>query len=160
MNYSTSVFLINDKVRAIACIYDEWVEGKPRPTAYTFKTMDAAIKPGDFVIVPTDTRHKMTINKVIDVDVDVDFDSSTQLKWIIGVVDKSDYEQTLKMEASAIQAIQSAEKNHKRQELRAKILADNPALKNLAIVDMNGNTVEQATTQETAAQPAPETPST
>lgn len=126
MNYSTAVFLINDDVRGIACTYEEG----EKATRTIFKSMDRSICAGDFVIVPTDTRHKMTVVKVVETDVDVDLDSPVQMNWIIGKVARADYESLLAMEEDAIETIKSAEKRKKRDEMRAAIFKDREAMLN------------------------------
>jgi hypothetical protein len=130
MNYSTAVFLINDKVRAIACTYES-AENSPRTI---FKTFDQSIKKDDYVIVPTDTRHKMTVCKVVDDAAEPDLESQSKMDWIIGVVDRSDYERVNGQEQAAVDAMKSAEKNRKREELRKSLLADSEgAIKALPI---------------------------
>ena len=130
MNYSTAVFLINDKVRAIAVTYEAG-EAAPRTI---FKTFDQSIKKDDYVLVPTDTRHKMTVCKVVDEAVEPDLEAPSKMDWIIGVVDRSDYERVLGQEQAAIDAMKSAEKNRKREELRKSLLADSEgAIKALPI---------------------------
>lgn len=77
MNYSTAIFLINKDVRAIAVTYEKidmnqdttkmkfsapYLSGGKLPTGATvFKTMDPKVKVDDYVTVPTDTRHGMTV---------------------------------------------------------------------------------------------------
>jgi predicted Mrr-cat superfamily restriction endonuclease len=131
MNYSTAVFLVNDKVRAIAVTYEaDGYDADGRPTTikaaarYTFKTFDQSIKKGDLVIVPTNTRHKFTICKVVDADLEIDFDADTELKWIAGVFEEDAYKRTLEQETVMLEAIKSAEKNRKREELRKSLMAD------------------------------------
>ena len=132
MNYSTAVFLINDKVRAIACTYEE--DG-PKTI---FKTLNAEIGVDDLVIVPTNTRHMMTVCKVTAVDVDVDYDSSTQMSWIIDTVDTTDYDVVLGQEAQAIEAVKSAEKRRRKDELRAAVFKDQEeSMKSLAITSLD-----------------------
>lgn len=134
MNYSTAVFLINPNVRAVLGIYEAEEDKGQRPVPRTaFKTLDHSIKVGDFVLVPSSTRHKMTVNKVVEVDVDVDFDSGTQMTWIIGKVDRADHEKINAMEHQAIQTIKSAELRKKKDELRKALIADSEALKALPI---------------------------
>ena len=137
MNYSTAVFLINKHTRAILATYEEGENAKRT----MFKTLDETLKPGDFVIVPTDTRHKMTVCKVMEADVDVNFDDTMPVAWVIGKVDRAAYEQTLAQEATAIQTIKSAELRKKRNDLRDAVLADSlEAIKALPITAMNGDT--------------------
>ena len=123
MNHSIAIFLISDKARAITVSYDKIVEGQT-PSTTMFKTLDQKIKPKDYVVVDTDTRHGMTVCQVVEVDVEPDFDSSVPVKWIIGVVDKADADEIKRQEDDAIARIKSAEKRKKREELRDALLAD------------------------------------
>lgn len=136
MNYSTAVFLINKNVRAVAAIYEPDTDTKKFPRTI-FKTLDATIKVGDYILVPTDTRHKMTINKVVEADVDIDLESSVKMDWVIGVVDREEFERVTKMEENAIAQIKSAEKRKKQEELRESLLKNNEFLKALPIADMS-----------------------
>jgi len=136
MNYTTAIFLINKNVRAVMCNYEPDAEHKTT----MFKTLDPTIKVSDLVIVPTKTRHGMTVSKVVEVDVDVDFDSACLVAWIVCKVDSANYEATLGQEADAVAVIKSAEKTKKRNELAAALLADSKdALKALPITAMNGD---------------------
>lgn len=132
MNYSLSVFLINDNVRAIACTYEQDAPGRPAGRTI-FKSLDSTLKAGDFVVIPTDTRHKLTVVKIVETDVDVDYDSHDQMTWIVGKVDLTDHELVLRQEAEAITAIKSAEKRKKQDELRKALIIDQQAIKALAI---------------------------
>ena len=120
MNYSTSVFLINHKVRAIAVNYEP-----DERKLTTYKSLDVSIAAGDYVVVPTHTRHKFTVARVTEVDVDVDFDSNEPMNWIVVKIDKAEYEQVLKQEEAAIAVVKSAEIRRKRDELAAAMLKDN-----------------------------------
>lgn len=119
MNLSTAVFLINENVRAILVTY-EATDNAPRTM---FKTFDQKINIDDFVIVPTDTRHKLTVCKVVAVDVDVDFESSSQVNWIVGRVDLADVTELKRQEDAAIEAIKAAEKLKKQRELKESMEA-------------------------------------
>lgn len=133
MNYSTAVFLINDKVRAMACTY----EAQENASRTIFKTMDPAIKVGDFCIVPTDTRHKMTVVKVVDADVDPDLDSTAPMAWIVAPVELDDYAAILKKEEQAIETIKSAEKTKRRAEMRDAVFKDQQEkLSSLQLTDL------------------------
>lgn len=137
MNYTTAVFLINSDVRAIVCSYEP-DEDRVKNNRYTFKTLDKTIQKDDLVVVPTNTRHGMTVVKVVEVDVDPDFDSDVQLTWIVAKVDQAAYAMTLSQEAAAVTVIKSAEKTKKRNELRNAMLADSAeALKALPITVMS-----------------------
>ncbi len=88
MNYTTAVFLINNAVRAVVCTY----EAEDKSPRTMFKTFDKTIRVGDLVIVPTNTRHRMTVCKVVETDVDVDFDNSACVHWIVSKVDITQYQ--------------------------------------------------------------------
>lgn len=137
MNYTTAVFLINKNVRAVKATYEE----TPGAKQTLFKTFDNSVVVGDFCIVPTDTRHKLTVVKVTEVDVDFDLADSTPVSWIVGRVDLSAHETTLAQEADAVAAIRKAELRKKREELRDAILADHvDDIKALPIAALNGDT--------------------
>lgn len=123
MNQSTAIFLISDKVRAILAHYDADTPTSKAPRSM-FKTMDPAIKVGDFIVVPTNTRHNMTVCKVSDIDVDVDFDSAATVAWVLDRVDLKHSVEIEGLEQQAIKRIQSAEKNRKREEIKKAMLAD------------------------------------
>jgi hypothetical protein len=123
VNYSTAVFLFKQNVRAVLAIYESDAD-KLSPPRTMFKTFDKTLSIGEFVIVPTSTRHGMTVVKIVDVDVEVDFDSSAVVNWIIGRVDRTDYDKTVAMEAHAIKQIRDAEAKKKRDALRDSLLAN------------------------------------
>lgn len=139
MNYSTAVFLINPDVRAIRCAYEEDQPGKKASTVI-YKSFDKSIKPDDFVIVPTTTRHKMTVVKVTEVDIDFDVESREEMGWIIGTVDRADHDHVLAIEAEAVATIKRAELRNKRESLAEKLLADKHGdLKMLEIANFSGS---------------------
>lgn len=143
MNYSTAIFLINPKVRAIAAIYEPDTDSRKAPRT-VFKTFDQTISVDDFVLVPTETRHKMTVNKVVEVDVEPDLEASACMQWVIGVVDRASYEDVLAQENRAIDLMKAAEKTHAREELRKKMMAhvDETKLAALQITRMSGDGIE------------------
>ncbi len=158
MNYSTAVFLINKTVRAVNVSYERDSANPERysGTLTMFKTFDQSIKKGDFVIVPTDTRWRMTVCRVEEVDVDVDLESTVQVGWLIGRVDKVAYEGVLAQEETAVVAIKSAEKKRKQDELRDALLKDNPELNSLATVGLGAAALAAPPTP--AYNPAPPPP--
>lgn len=119
MNYSTAVFLINDSVRAVFATYEEG-ENAARTM---FKTFDETIKVDDYVVVPTNTRHKMTICKIVEVDIEPDFDSTLAIDWIIGKVNTAAYEGVLKQEGDLIETAKAAEKRKKREAMKESLMA-------------------------------------
>lgn len=146
MNYSTAIFLISDEVRAVLVTYEKYKDAEvEKANAYTFKTMDQTLKPGDYVVTQTDTRHNMTVCKVIEVDVEPDFDCSYEMKWIIGKVEKADFDTLKKLEDDAITKIRRAEKRKKREELRKDLVAlDDDEIAKLELYDIP----EEAPTDE------------
>lgn len=120
MNYTRAIFLISDDVRAVDVTYEP-DDNAPRTT---YKTFDRNIRVDDYVVVPTNTRHKMTVCKVVAVDVDPDLESAAEMNWIIGVVDRADFEDITRQENEAVDKIKAAEKRRKREELRKSLLAD------------------------------------
>ena len=140
MNYTTAVFLINKNVRAVEGTYESGDTAKRE----TFKTLDPTIKSGDLVVVPTDTRHKMTVVKVVAIDVDVDFESSAPVRWIVSKVDVHEHEVRLAQEGDAISAIKSAELRKKREDLRDSLLKDHMAEIKALPIYKNGDTPSAA----------------
>lgn len=138
MNYSKAIFLINDDVRAIRGKYGTIKESNESDV---FKTFDCDIAVDDLVVVQTNTRYGMTVVKITEVDVDVDFDSPTDMKWIVQKVDKEPFDNLLAQETLAIDAVKSAEKRKRRNDMRANLFADQQdKLKALALTKMeNGD---------------------
>lgn len=136
MNLSTAVLLINEGCRAVLGTYEADTPTVPA-NRIMFKTFDASIAKDDLVIVPTSTRHCMTVVKIVEVDVDVDFESETKVEWIIDKVDVTKHKLLLDQESAMLQKIQSAQAKKKRDELRATLLADSlDAIKSLPIATL------------------------
>lgn len=131
-NYSTAIFLVRDDVRCMMVSYDVDAEGKGVRPFVPFKTFDTGMKVGDRVLIPTDTRHRMTVARVEEVDVEVDIGSSAQMQWLIDTVDDTAYKAVLAQERDGIDQIKAAERRSQQRELREKLLADNPDLQALA----------------------------
>lgn len=126
MNYSTSVLLINPNIRVVRCEYDP--DDTKSKVANYFKTLDPNVKLDDLVVVPTRTRHNMTVVRVKEVDVPYDINSPGELPWIVQRVNVEAYEKVLEEEKVAIEAIRSADIRRQREELGKALLNDNPAL--------------------------------
>jgi len=163
-NYSTAIFLINSNVRAIAVTYEKidltkdttqmkyqpaYLSGGKLPDgAAVFKTMDPDIKVDDFVIVPTDTRHGMTVCKVVATDIEIDLQSDKECHWIVGTVDTSEFESVRQQEEKAIVAIKAGKVKAEQDKLRQEMLA---ALgDNVANIPMQ-NVIEHRPAPETTA---------
>ncbi len=122
MNYSTAVMLINPAIRAIKTIYEPDPEMGKKQQRYTFKTLDQSIKKGDFVVIPTDTRHSMTVVLVDEVDVEMDYESGIEIKWIIDRVDIEGSNYVLKEEKVWIDALKASEKRKKQAEIKKNLV--------------------------------------
>lgn len=120
-NYSKAVFLINpDKARAIMACYDAGDDAEQ----VMFKTLDPDIKVGDYVVVESNVRHNMTVCKVADCDVTVDFDTDDKVKWIVGVIQRADFDALKKQEEAAIEHIKGVKARKRQKELADELLAD------------------------------------
>lgn len=130
---SLTIFLVNKTVRAVAAAYDP--ENSPSKRD-VFKTLDDSIKVGDFVLIPTEQRCKMSVFKVMELDPELDFDRQGEVKWIIGRVDKSAFDRIVEQERTIIETAKRAEFRARQQALADKMLASNKAdLAGLALVD-------------------------
>lgn len=124
MDPSKIVFLINDKVRLIRVSYDGTQVPGDKGSHYNFKTLDQSLAVDDFVVVETNTRHGLTVCKVIEVDLDVDFDDGQPLKWAFQRVDSAAIELIRAQEGEAMKAAARAELKRKRDQLREGIFAE------------------------------------
>lgn len=135
-NFSTAIFLVNPAAKAVLCSYEQdATTGKGKEPFTLFKSLDPALAVGEFVVVPTDTRHGKTVVRVEKINdaASVDLESAVQVKWIIDAVKMDAYETILAQEAAGIEQIKSAELRRRREELHAKLIADNPDLAALVI---------------------------
>lgn len=139
MNYSTAIFLINNDVRAVSVSYEQDAEGKGIKPFVPFKTFDPEVAVGDYVVIPTGTRHAMTVARVEDVDVEVELGFGGDMKWLVDLVDTSQRDAIETMEAGVVSTIKAAKKKAEQDKLRAELLADNPSLTLLA--DIKPDTV-------------------
>ncbi len=138
MNYSSAVMLINENIRAVKVVYEDEKENPTQPRVI-FKTLDKSIKVDDLVVVPTGTRLKMTVSKVVEIDVDVDFEGGAQLSWIVARVPVEDIETILTEESKWIDALKASEKRKKREEIKASMLAmyKDDGIEKMAIASMS-----------------------
>lgn len=150
MNYSTAIFLINDNARAIRVQYEP-KDPNENPNAYIFKTLDKAVKLHDYVVIPTGTRHGMTVVKVVEVNVNIDLNSQVQLKWIIARVDRTEHERIVEQEEVAIEAIKVADFEEQRAALRQKLSINRMA--SLKMLELSSFTQEGETPSPTPAVP-------
>lgn len=164
MNSSALVFVASDAVRAILCSYspsdkeafyevdergraigdDELKGSKP----VQFKTTDESIKKGDFVVVPTKTRHGMTVVRVEEVDVPPNVDGSREIPWVVGKVSVTDLRQLEAWEKEVIAGMRTLEVRKMRRDLREQMgfEADEvPALPGSAPLTLEGPSGEDTT---------------
>lgn len=116
MKHSAAVFLLNDKVRAVACTFP----GSDKQ--YVYKSFDISIQPGDFVVVENNMQNScfgMCVVKVVDVHADIDFDdSSVKYKWIVSKIDKKTFDEVIEQEKQMIANIKKLQSDHQREQLR------------------------------------------
>ena len=139
---SRKIFLANANVRGILAIYEAANPDKngPQPAQTFFKTLDPNIEVGDFCVVPSGTRHKMTTVKVTAVDAECDLANQTPVAWIIGTIDRRAYEKVIAQEGEMLNMIKAAEKAKMTEELKATVFAnvDPEKIKTLAIAQAAG----------------------
>lgn len=130
MNHDRAIFIVNDDVRCVLVSYDgDWTYSNgdskppPRESWKEYKTLNPDIKVGDYVVIPTHTRYGMTVCRVEEVDHEPDLENDQPMNWIIGTVDRSEYETVLTEENSLVEAFRKIEKEKKRQELRKTLVA-------------------------------------
>lgn len=144
MNYSTAVMLINENIRAIKTSYE------PIPAHRSahadcdltiYKTLDKTVSVGDFVVIPTSTRHEKTVVRVEEVDCEVDFESSVVIDWIISVVNTTEIEKIQSEERKWIETLKASEKRAKREEIKRNMLAmhNDDEIISLPIASMGGS---------------------
>jgi hypothetical protein len=138
VNSSKTIFLVNDNVRAIKAVYDP-DEKKPIPAIY--KTLDQTITVDDFIVVPSGSRHRLTVFRVVETDFEIDFDTPGTIEWVFGRVDVEGMEEIIRQEKEVIDKVSSAEKRRRREKLRETLLADvNGDLKALPIYNVEAPT--------------------
>lgn len=104
--------------------------------ATVFKTMDPTIEVSDFVVVPTDTRHGMTVCQVVATDFEIDYENTAECHWIIGKVDTTEFEDNRQKEAEALAQVKAAAHNKRRKELAEQLIGqlDPDSLKNIPML--------------------------
>ena len=140
INTNTAIFLVNTKCRGIRLAY-EWCDSNGKDmkgnsvNTDIFKSMDSAIKVGDLVLGETQSRHKLCVYKVVEVDVEVDLAHSAYIPWICGNV-TSDLTALKASEEEMIAAIRRKDKEKARADLAKTMLTDyGDVLQNLSIAN-------------------------
>lgn len=127
-NFSTLIFLYDKRVKAIKAAYltddDPQVvkAGLKKAPETMFKTYED-FQVGDLIVVPSDTRHRMTVVKVtaLNVQDEIEFDSSVQVPWVVSKVDVDGYNQNRSRDENARTAIRRAEKIKREDELKERL---------------------------------------
>jgi len=144
MNRSTTVFLVDNSVKAFKGRYEDG--GKDE----FFKTFDDTIKKDDLVVVESPARWGFSVVRVVETDVTVDIeDNSVVVKWMVSKVDLKDHKQILEQEAAAIDKVRVAEFNKKKRDLIANMASPEDAAA-LKAISVNPAIINQS--QETAAK--------
>lgn len=127
MHDSAKILLIDEKIIPVVGIYDphktasHQINGNGRNVAL-FKTYDSTLKKGDFVVVRTSTRHNMTVVEIKSVgldavdDVDRALDEGEEVKWVVGKVDTTEFEQLDAQEKHLLKAARVAKRKRERTE--------------------------------------------
>jgi Fe-S oxidoreductase len=125
MNYSIAVFLLNDNCRLCRGIFEaDSPDGKILAKRELLKTFDPTVVSGDIVMVPTGTRHGVSIMKVVEVDCDLDIDTQEDVRWVIGKVDQEYYTMLKQQEEQAVAAIKQAELRKKKKAMMETMAMD------------------------------------
>lgn len=117
-NKSAAILLISKNCRAILGTY----EAEPNAKEETFKTFDADIQIGDLVVVPSTTRHRVTIVKITAVDVRVNYESTQEIRWVIGKVDLAKHDLVISREKEMLDKIDRADEHEREERLREQLL--------------------------------------
>lgn len=126
MHPSHFILIANPNVLIARCAYNEDKPGVSTDLT-AFKTLDQSIQPGDYVVIPTNRRHGMTVVRVKSVDPLLKsryaIKGEDKLDWIVAKVDKSAYDTLLKQEGDLIERFAALEVERERQELAKAHLA-------------------------------------
>ena len=134
MNRSTTVFLVDNTVKAFTAIYEDGHK------AEYFKTFIADVKKDDLMVVESGTRHGFTVVKVIDPTAVVDIkDTNVIVKWAVSRLDLTEHREIVKQEADAVEKVKAAEFNKMRKDLIDNMVGpDAEALKAINIRPAGG----------------------
>lgn len=130
MNNSTAIFLINSACRVVKATYQDGDAPK------CFKTLDQGLKKDDLILVQTDTRHKLTVCKIVEVDVDFDPDTNDVITWVFGKVDMDPINRLIAAEEAAVKRIKTKQLERKRAELAKDMAADDDEIKKLPLANI------------------------
>ena len=127
MNYSTAISLVDSNVYFVGTVFNNQTGNR-----YVYKTIIPDLKEGDIVVV--ETKDRLGIATVADLDPDVDYTGSEiQYKWVVTKLDLAGHQKLLESEKEIVADIKRAEKR-KRQEAVRRALADELDLKTMNLL--------------------------
>jgi hypothetical protein len=112
MNESLSIFLVDDEVRAIKCVFDSNLK------EYTYKTTDKTIQVNDLVLVKVGDDYKVVKTIEVDVQDQLNFESTRTYNWVVQKINTSDYELQLERERQLSKDINKLIFNNKREQMK------------------------------------------
>lgn len=135
MNYSIAVLLLNSNIQLVACSYEPSTTKDVPPSTTLFKTFKKDLKIGDYVTVPTNTRHGYTVVRVEKVGVQLDPHTQTKIEWLVEQFDVRAHDKLLALENIAIEKVKGQEAKRQAAELRKTMGLDDPEISGLAIAN-------------------------
>lgn len=148
-NKTLAIFLISSECRAMLGIFeaDEPASNKLAKREL-FKTFDKNIKPGDLVMTETNTRHKVSVIKIVEADVEVNFHAQEACRWIIAKVDMAEHDRILSQENEFLTKLRAAELRKERDDMKKALFAEYSAeLENLPLIQQGAETLPAPETQ-------------
>jgi hypothetical protein len=149
MNNSTTVFIVDDTIRALRGIWEDG--GKVE----VFKTFDQSIKKDDLCVTTSETRHGFSVVKITETDVVIDIDDpNLKVRWIVSKIDTADHKATLAQELVVIDKVRKAEFNKKRKDLVNHMAGEDAAA--LRSLTANPAAVNQSAQDYAEEEPKPQ----
>ena len=125
MHDSRKVFLLDPEPRCILATYEPDPDptfSSSKPIRTEFKTFDETIEVDDYIVVPTNTRHNMTVMKVVEGDVDADFESDGKIDWVVAKTSDAVYQDLLAQEKKILDVVKAAKEKRLKAQQKADFL--------------------------------------
>ena len=119
MHESRKIFLTDAEPICILATYEDHEDANKT----ALKTYDETLAVDDYIVVPSATRHEMTVMKIVEVGVEPNLDSNSKIDWVIGKIDRTPYEKLLSQEGDFLSRARKAEKKRKKEQMREDFLA-------------------------------------
>lgn len=113
MHDSRTVFLLDDNIKCVSGKYDIGHNSSTEE----FKTAIEGIEVGDYVVVPTDTRQKMTVVRIDEINIEPDLESDVKMDWVMCKVPKQAYDATMASEKTFVDRTRVAARIRKKEQL-------------------------------------------